>query len=122
MKAPIEIIVDVADIGGRLEIIDGKLRTLLPADCPTELEEAIRLNTVQLINLLRLDFLVIRRKLLDQTEAIYWTPDEATKMALAGAGAYLDGIFSAPEIELLERVAHERITIEDMWLGYEATL
>src|SRR5947209_3037988 len=42
MTTPIEILLAVGDIGGRLGIAGDKLRMLLPPDCPAELKDAIR--------------------------------------------------------------------------------
>ena len=77
MKTPIETFLEVERIGGRLGSADDKLRMLLPADCPPELKEAIRQHKSGLLELLRLNFLVVRSETLNTT--VFWTPDEATK-------------------------------------------
>ena len=38
MKTPIELLLTVTNLDGRLSTADDKLRVLLPADCPPELK------------------------------------------------------------------------------------
>jgi len=43
MKTPVEVRLAIVAIGGRLGIVgDGRLKMLLPPDCPPELKNAIR--------------------------------------------------------------------------------
>jgi len=115
MKTPVEILLAVADTGGKLGIAGDKLRMLLPADCPPELKEAIRQHKAALLELLRLSFLVVRSDTLQTT--VFWTPDEATKESLAAAGADLGSIYTASE---LAQVVHRRVTVEELPLLHAA--
>jgi hypothetical protein len=109
MMKPIEILLAVADIGGRLGIADDKLRMLLPADCPPELKAAIRQHKAALLELLRLNFLVVNSDTLNAT--VFWTPDEAAKESLAAAGADLGSIYTASE---LAQLVNRRVTVGEL--------
>jgi hypothetical protein len=109
MMKPIEILLAVADIGGRLGISDDKLRMLLPAECPPELKAAIRQHKAALLELLRLNFLVVNSDTLNAT--VFWTPDEAVKESLAAAGAGRSSIYTASE---LEQLVNRRVTVGEL--------
>jgi hypothetical protein len=116
MKTPVDVILAVAGVGGRLGVVgNDRLRMLLPADCPTELKGAIRQHKSTLLELLRLDFLVVRSDTLNATA--FWTPDEATKESLAAVGADLGSIYTAAELEQLVR---HRVTIDELPLIHAA--
>jgi len=115
MKTPVEILLSVADIGGKLGVAGDKLRMLVPADCPPELKDVIRQQKAGLLELLRLNFLVVRSDTLNTT--VFWTPDEATKESLAAAGADLGSIYMASELELL---VNHRITVGELPLLHAA--
>ena len=115
MKKPIEIVLAVADMDGRLGTVGDKLRMLLPADCPCELKESIRQHKDALIDLLRLTFLIVRSDV--SSGPIFWTPDELTKDSLVAAGADRGSIYSAPELEV---IVHHRITIGELPLFHDA--
>jgi len=109
MKTPVDVLLAVAGIGGRLGVADDRLRMLLPADCPPELKDAIRQHKSALLELIRLEFLVVRSDTLNAT--VFWTPDEATKESLAAAGADLGSIYTASELEQLVR---RRVTVGEL--------
>ena len=115
MKTPIEVLLAVAGHGGKLGIVGDRLRMLLPADCPPELKDAIREHKPGLIRLLGLNFLVVRSDTLGTT--VFWTPNEATKESLAAAGADLDSIYTALELEQLD---HRRVTAGELPLIHAA--
>jgi len=115
MKTPVELLLAVAEIGGQLGPADDRLRMLLPADCPPELKGAIRQHKSALLELLRLDFLVVRSDTLNAT--VFWTPDEATKESLAAAGADLGSIYTASE---LEQLVHRPVTTNELPLIHAA--
>jgi hypothetical protein len=109
MKTPVEVFLAVTCSGGKLGIKGDRLRMLLPADCPPELKDAIRQHKPALLELLRLEFLVVRSDTLNAT--VFWTPDEATKESLAAAGADLGSIYTAAELEQLD---HQRVTTGEL--------
>lgn len=115
MRTPVETLLAVAGIGGRLGIAGDKLRMLLPADCLPELKAAIRQHKCALIELLRLNFLVVRSDTLNAI--VFWAPDEATKESLAAAGADPGSIYTAAELDLL---VHRRITVGELALIHAA--
>jgi len=71
MNTPIELLMAVAGIGGKLGIAGDRLRMLLPADCPLELKDAIRQQKAALLELLRLNFTVVRSSIL--STMLFWT-------------------------------------------------
>src|SRR5262245_50899390 len=101
MNTPIEVLLTVAGIGGRLGIAGDKLRTMLPSDCPPELKEAIRSNKTALLDLMRLTFLLVQSGALNTV--VFFVPDEANKRSLAMAGADYGSIYTAVELEVLVR-------------------
>ena len=115
MRTPVDVLLAVAGIGGRLGVADYRLRMLLPADCPPELKDAIRQHKSALLELLRLQFLVVRSDTLNAT--VFWTSDEATKESLAGAGADSGSIYTASE---LEQLVHRRVTVRELPLLHAA--
>jgi hypothetical protein len=116
VTTPVEILHSVIQAGGQLGIAgDNLLRMLLPADCPPELKDAIRQHKPALLELLRLNFLVVRSDVLNTT--LFWTPDEATKESLAAAGADRGSIYTAAE---LEQLVHRRVTVGELPLLHAA--
>jgi len=115
MKTPVELLLAVAEIGGQLGPADDKLRMLLPADCPPEMKDAIRQHKSVLLELLRRGFLVIQSDTLNAT--MFWAADEATKEALAAAGADLGSIYTVSE---LEQLVHRRVTSIELPLIHAA--
>lgn len=115
MKTVLETFLAVASIGGRLGIAGDRLRMLLPADCPPELKDAIRQKKAALLDLLRLDFLIVRSDTLSAT--IFWTPNEDTKGSLVVAGAAPGSIYTAAELEIL---VHRRLTVGELTLIHAA--
>jgi len=110
MKTPLEVLLSVADIGGKLGIVEGDaLRTLLPPGCPAALKHAIRAHRPALVELLRLNFLVVRADALKET--VFWTADEESKERLVAAGATQGSIYTPSELEAL---AHRRVTVGEL--------
>ena len=110
MKTPIEVLLSVADIGGKLGIVEGvAVRTLLPPGCHTALKAAIREHKVALLELLRLNFLVVRSDTIKET--VIWAADEETKERLVAAGATQGSIYTPSELEAL---VHQRITVAEL--------
>ncbi len=118
MRTPVETLLAVADIGGKLGIAEGeRLRMLLPPDCPAGLKDAIRHHKGAMLGLLRLNFLVVRSDALDAT--VLWAPDQATKDALLAAGADAGRIYTPDE---LRQVVSRRVTVEQLRLIHAAKL
>jgi|SRR5438093_1015008 len=111
MKTPVKLLLSVVQAGGQLGIAGDKLRTLLPRGCPPELRDAIRQQKVALLELLRLNFLVVRSDALDATQSLLWTPDESTKETLVAAGADAGSIYTAAE---LTRLVNRRVTVGEL--------
>src|ERR1700678_2087386 len=105
MKNPVETFLAVDAVGGRLGVVGVKLRMLLPHDCPPELKMAIRQHKPALIELLHLNFLVVRSDTL--SNILFWTADDATKESLAAAGADRGNIYTTSE---LEQLVNHRVT------------
>ncbi len=99
MTTPVDILLAVAEIDGQLGIVGDKLRILLPANCAPELKDAIRQQKPAMLDLLRLDFLVVRSSVINSF--VLWTPDEATKQSLIAAGARRTNIYTLAELDLL---------------------
>lgn len=115
MKTPIEVLLTVANIGGRLGIAGDKLRMLLPPDCPPELKDTIRQHKRELLELFGLNFLVVHSDTVNAT--LFWTPDEGTKESLAAAGADRGSIYTASE---LAQLVSRRITVDELPLIHAA--
>jgi hypothetical protein len=79
------------------------------------LKGAIRQHKSALLELLRLDFLVVQFDTLNAT--VFWTPNEATKESLAAAGADLGSIYTVSE---LEQLVHRRVTTNELPLIHAA--
>jgi hypothetical protein len=110
MKTPVDVLLAVAAIGGKLDIVEGDaLRTVLPRDCPPALKDAIRRHKPDLVALLRLEFHVVRADALNAT--VLWTRDEANKGLLIAAGAELGSIYTVAELELL---VHGQVNTEEL--------
>jgi hypothetical protein len=101
MNTPVEVLLAVAAIGGKLGIAGDKLRMLLPPNCPLELKCEIRRHKPALLELLQLSFLVIRSDALNAT--VLWVQDDATKECLVAAGADWGSIYTAAELGPLVR-------------------
>lgn len=109
MSTPIQTLLAVSAIGGRLGIAGENLRMLLPANCPAELKAAIRQKKSELIALLRLNFLVVHSEAVNGT--VLWAADESTKEALIATGASPGTIYTPEELKLL---VHRRITAAEL--------
>jgi hypothetical protein len=115
MKTPVDVLLAVAGCGGKLGITGDRLRMLLPADCPSELKPAIRQHKSALLELLQLNFLVVRSDTLNGI--IFWTPDEATKECLVTNGADRGSIYTASE---LKQLVYRRVTVGELPLLHAA--
>jgi hypothetical protein len=75
----------------------------------------IRQHKFALLELLGLNFLVVRSATLNTT--LFWTPDEATKKSLTAAGADSGNIYTASE---LKQLVNRRVTVGDLPLLHAA--
>ena len=116
MRTSVEILLSVARTGGWLRIVDGQLRMALPANCPPGLKDAVRQLKPALLNLMRLTFLVVSSRVLDDA-IVFFVPDEATKESLVAAGADRSAIYTRDELSAL--VARQ-VTAQELRLIHEA--
>jgi len=111
MKTPVEVLLSVAGIGGRLSVVGNKLRMLLPANCRSELKDGILLHKPALLDLLQLTFLIVRSEALNSI--VFFAPDDTTKGLLVSAGADPGSVYTTAELEVL--VKH-RVTMDELRL------
>ena len=104
LETAIDVVLAVAEIGGKLAIADrNRLRTLLPAGCSPELKDAIRKNKAGLLALLAgPPFAVVRSDLLPG-ELLLWTADEEGRELLVAQGAPPGRIYNRDELATLVR-------------------
>jgi hypothetical protein len=115
LKTPVEVLLNVARIGGRLSVIGDKLRVLLPGDCASELKDAIRLHKPALLDVLQLTFLIVRSDLLNSI--VFFVPDDPTNESLVAAGAEPGSIYTKEELRPL---VEGRVTGEELRLFHQA--
>jgi len=115
MKTPIELLLTVTNLDGRLSTADDKLRVLLPADCPPELKDEIREHKPALLDLMRLRFLIVHSHVLDSI--VFFVPDDPTKEWLVTAGAEPGSIYTTAELRSL---VQRRVTAEELRLFHAA--
>jgi hypothetical protein len=115
MKTPVEVLLSVAGIGGRLSVVGNKLRMLLPINCPSELKDGILLHKPALLDLLQLTFLIVRSDALDSI--VFFVADDTTKESLVSAGADLGSIYTKTELDVLVR---GRTTVKELRLIHAA--
>ena len=108
MNRPVEILLKVVSIGGQLDAVNGRLRMVLPEDCPLELKEEIRQHKTALLSLLSLAF-GFRSDLLNSI--IFFVADDATKQSLVCAGVDPGIIYTKSE---LAELMHKRVTREEL--------
>jgi hypothetical protein len=108
LNRPVEILLKVARIGGQLNAVNGRLRVLLPEDCPPGLKEEIRQHKTALLSLLSLAF-GFRSDVL--SSIIFFVADDATKQSLVRAGVDPGIIYT--KFELAELV-HKRVTRDEL--------
>jgi len=117
LKTPVEVLLTVGRIGGRLGVLGDKLRVLLPNDCTSELKDAIRLHKPALLDLLQLTFLIVRSDLLNSI--VFFVPDDSTKESLVSAGAEPGSIYTKEELRSL---VESQITAEELRLFHAGKL
>jgi hypothetical protein len=116
MNSPIEVLIAVTNIGGSLRLDEtAALLARLPRDFPKSLTESIKRHKPALVELLRLNFLLVRSDALKTN--LFWTPDDRTKNALLAAGAEAGSIYTASELGVL---VNRRVTGVELTTIHEA--
>ena len=111
MNTPVSTLLAVAATGGRLRPGEaGKLRMLLPASATDELKAAVRHHKSALLELLKLEFLIIESAALGGA-ILFWAPDDDTKISLVQFGADASAVYTAEELRLL---ANKRVTVPEL--------
>jgi len=111
MKTPVELLLAITNIGGRITTAGDRLRMLLPTECPPELKDDIRRSKPALLKLMGLTFLIVRSGVLSAT--VFFVPDEATKQSLTLAGAKPGSVYTKAELATL---VARRITPDELRL------
>jgi hypothetical protein len=111
MKTPVELLLTVANIGGRITTAGDRLRMLLPPECPPELKDDIRQHKPALLKVMGLKFLIVRSSLLGAI--VFFVPDDATKQSLTLAGAKPGSVYTKAELATL---VARRITPDELRL------
>jgi hypothetical protein len=99
MRTPVELLLTVANVGGRITTSGDSLRTLLPRDCPPELTDEMRQHKPALLKLMGLTFLIVESRVLGTM--VFFVPDDATKQSLILAGAKAGSIYTKAELSTL---------------------
>ena len=106
IQKTIGILHQAADLGLKLAFEPPNTLTYEPIEnCSPAFEETLRLYKPQLLALLRLPFVMVYSKTLEET--VFFCEDEATKAALIEAGAEEWSIYTKDELRVL--VAQNRI-------------
>jgi hypothetical protein len=111
MKTPVELLITVANVDGRITAAGDKLRMLLPSECPPELKDDIRQHKPALLKLMGLTFLIVRSGVLSGT--VFFVHDDATKQSLILSGAKPGSIYTKAELGTL---VARRITPKELRL------
>jgi hypothetical protein len=102
---PIALLQQATDCGLRLGFEPPNTLTVAPARlCPPEFANRLKVHKTNLLALLRLPFVMVYSKALEET--IFLCEDEATREALVQAGAESFSIYTRAELQIL--VQHNR--------------
>ena len=101
----IGILQRAAELGLKLQIEEPETLTYEPIEnCPDDFRETLRASKPHLLALLRLPFLMVYSKTLEET--VFFAEDESVKAALVEAGADEWSVYTKAELRVL--VAHNR--------------
>jgi hypothetical protein len=104
-ETTIEVLQKAAEFGLKLSFEPPDTLTFQPANrCPVEFAITLQAHKPQLLALLRLPFVMVYSKALEET--IFLCEDEATRAALVKAGAEAFSIYTRDELRIL--VEHNR--------------
>jgi hypothetical protein len=118
-RSPIQILAEADALGLKLGFESPNTLTFEPADkCPPDFAETLRHYKPQLLALLRLPFVMVYSKALEET--IFFAEDEPTKTALVEAGADPWSIYTRPELQVLVAQNRARPFIPDELLRLHA--
>lgn len=112
---PVGTLLKVSDAGGELLPVGDKLRMVLPADCDPSLKDEIRANKAEILELMRLNFLIVRCAV--SVSPVFWVPDETTKERLVFHGVPAGQIYTASE---LRELVSKRTTCEELAMIHTA--
>jgi hypothetical protein len=98
-KTPISLLKETAAHGLRLEEQPDGLHIIPGEHCSPAFEETLRAYKPQLLALLRLPFVMVYSKALEET--VFFAEDEDTKAALVEAGAEEWSIYTRDELRIL---------------------
>jgi hypothetical protein len=98
--ATIEVLQKAAEFGLKLGVELPDTLTFQPANrCPIEFATTLQAHKPQLLTLLRLPFVMVYSKALEET--VFFCEDEATKAALIDTGAQEWSIYTRSELRIL---------------------
>jgi hypothetical protein len=111
MRTPVEILLTVSKIGGRLSSAGDKLRMCLPADCPPGLKDVIRQQKFELLKLVSAAFLIVESRVL--SEIVFFVADQETKQVLVASGVEAGNIYTKTELQMLvdRRVSQAELSL-----------
>ena len=115
MKSPVELLLTIVNIGGRITAAGDRLRMLLPTECSPELKDEIRQHKPALLKLMRLTFLIVQSEVLGTI--VLFVPDDATKKSLVRAGADSGNMYTKAELGAL---VSRRVTPTELRLIHAA--
>ena len=115
MRNPIQVMMEVGAVGGRLSIDGENIQALLPSDRQAELKAGIKRHKQGLLLLLRMNFLIVQS---DVTGGmLLWVPDQMTKDLLLDAGADASVIYAPDDLSTL---VNRRVTVGELAAIHEA--
>jgi hypothetical protein len=99
--ATVEAFEKAAELGLKLGLKEPDKLTFEPVSrCPREFIEVLKLHKQNLIALLRMPFVMVRSRTLDN-EILFFCADESTKTFLVLSGASQSSIYTKAELQLL---------------------
>ena len=99
-ETPVSILQKAGDLGFKLGFAPPDTLTVDAAKpCPGDLAETLRAHKPALLALLRLPFVMLYSKILEET--IFFCQDEDTRAALVDAGAESSEVYTRAELEVI---------------------
>jgi hypothetical protein len=113
--SPVQTLLVVSDLGGRLCVEGDKLRMSLPAETLPDVKDSIRQNKTALLRLLNSTLLIVKSHVLN--DIVLFVSDDDTKQLLVTYGAPPPIIYTWAELEVL---VNKRITSDELRRFHEA--